>query len=383
MIVFWVILTILLLYGLTDILFRWMGYGALAFGERNRPLVALTFDDGPSKQSVKVLELLDKYQTKATFFVTGRAALEYPEILEQMRAAGHQLEAHGYWHRLAPLMAPWTEWLHIKRSPGRLYRPPWGVHSLFTRFLVRLASKQVALWSLESRDWLDEDPDRQATRILRYMRPGDVLLLHDGPQRTLALLELLLPRLKQAGYTPVTMDALEARPLNLSQALQRAMMGAEERYDHLHHTIRIGQGPYDLLRIERKTYDGPPIAGLPRDVAAIELHLESARMTGLSPFQIVKALKRGLIRISVLVAEDPEIQLVYGRSFYVSGAERIGLTALPLTGLDGFLSSMASRWFVWLYRMNGITNRRMKSRAFLLYVPREDLLERYPPAKSL
>ena len=128
----------LLAYTLAEVLGRWMGLGALAWGSRADPRIALTFDDGPSNQTEAILELLKRHNLRATFFLTGQRAEQRPELVEKISMAGHQIEAHGYWHRPAVLMAPWTEWVHIQKSPGKLYRPPWGIDSPFSSLFARM-----------------------------------------------------------------------------------------------------------------------------------------------------------------------------------------------------------------------------------------------------
>ncbi|MFC4454597.1 polysaccharide deacetylase family protein [Deinococcus sonorensis] len=212
---------------LTDVLGRQLGLGALGGGPAQRPRLALTFDDGPGPQTERLLELLAQHHASATFFLTGERAEAQPELVERLRAAGHQLESHGYTHRHAALLLPWQEWPHLRWHPepartARLYRPPWGGHSLLTRWLARRAGVQVALWTAESRDWLDLAPETLLDRLRPQLRPGAVLLLHDGPKRTLALLERLLPELEARGLQAVRLDDLSPQRIGWSDGWRRA-----------------------------------------------------------------------------------------------------------------------------------------------------------------
>ncbi|MER3483413.1 MAG: polysaccharide deacetylase family protein [Meiothermus sp.] len=366
---------VLLLYGLTDFLFRLMGLGALAWGSRAESKIALTFDDGPSQRTGEILELLHQHGEKATFFLTGRQAEKHPELVEKLRQAGHQIETHGYWHRPAVLMAPWTEWTHIARSPGRLYRPPWGIHSLFTRPIAFLLGKRIALWDTESRDWLEESPAEIAARLVFYTKPGSVLLFHDGPERTLRVLEHLLPRLKELGYQPVRMDEMSMQPLNVRGGILRALQGFDERYDREHGNFRAGFRPFDIFRLEKKPFPGPSVEGIPVGAPCYEVHLESARLSGLSPMQVLRAFRESLKEVAKHVQADPEIRLIYGYSYLAHGAKVIGFKAAPLPARDEFIATFASLWFLWLYR--GEAPKRERSKAELSYMTREDLLERY------
>ncbi len=163
---------ILLLYGLADLLFRFLGLGAYAHGSRRETKVALTFDDGPSERTEALLALLARHGVKATFFLTGEKAKARPDLVERIRREGHQLEDHGEWHTPWRLLLPWLEWRHMAQNPGRYYRPPHGLHTPFTRLFARLLGKRLALWDLESKDWLPLPPEALAERLLYYLRPG-------------------------------------------------------------------------------------------------------------------------------------------------------------------------------------------------------------------
>ncbi|GGJ84264.1 polysaccharide deacetylase [Deinococcus aquiradiocola] len=215
-----------------DLLGRQLGLGALgARPEPGAPRVALTFDDGPSPFTPDLLDLLARHGTQATFFLTGERVRRDPHALQAMRDAGHQLESHGLTHRHALTLTPWQEARHVSwhpdpARPGRLYRPPWGGHSPFTRLLTRLAGARVALWSAESRDWLPQDGHTLALDLLRTVRAGDVILLHDGPdagraERTRALLVTLLPALQERGLRPVLLNDLPPGRIGLRDGWRR------------------------------------------------------------------------------------------------------------------------------------------------------------------
>ena len=200
-----------------DLLGRQLGLGALGGGEEGGK-VALTFDDGPSPQLPALLDLLSRHGVQATFFMTGERAEGDPVAVRAMLEAGHQLESHGYTHRHALSFTPWSEarqlgWHPEPHREGRLYRPPWGGHSPFTRLLARRVGVKVVLWNAESRDWLAQDGAALARELLPTLRGGANILLHDGPDeersaRTLELLEMLLPALKARGLEAVTLSEL-------------------------------------------------------------------------------------------------------------------------------------------------------------------------------
>ena len=216
---------------LSDLIGRQLGLGALGGGPEDAPgtpRLALTFDDGPSPGTRELLGLLARRRARATFFLTGERAQRDPGALEAMRAAGHQLESHGLSHRHALTLTPWGEarelgWHPEPQREGRLYRPPYGGHSPFTRLLARRAGVSVSLWSLESRDWWERGGTWLAGELLARLRPGAVVLLHDGPPRTLELLAALLPELERRGWQAVTLAELGQRPIGWRAGWRRLL----------------------------------------------------------------------------------------------------------------------------------------------------------------
>lgn len=87
-------------------------------------------------------------------------------------------------------------------KPRALLPAPPRLHTPFTRLFARLLGKRVALWDLEGKDWLPLPPEALAERLLYYLRPGSVVLLHDGPERTLRLLEIALPKMRSLATGP-------------------------------------------------------------------------------------------------------------------------------------------------------------------------------------
>lgn len=189
--------------------------------------MALTFDDGPSPRTPELLEILAQHTARATFFVTAPACEAHPELLQKLLDSPHQVEAHGRWHRHAMLLTPWQEWAQIGWHPRAgqtgplLYRPPYGGHSPLTLPLTWLAGRQIALWDVEGRDWTDADAPTLAQQTLARIRPGSVVLLHDGPAVTPELLTLLLEGLKARGLQASTLAELPMQRIRLRQGLKR------------------------------------------------------------------------------------------------------------------------------------------------------------------
>lgn len=193
---------------------------ALCRAESADKVVALTFDDGPDADSTpRVLDLLKRYDVRATFFVVGEQARQNPELIHRMVAEGHTVAGHSYYH--LPQSTLWssqryTEELFrcndvVARLTGlrmRLYRPPFGV----TNPPIARAVKNLGLipvgWSVRSLDTITKDTDRVVDRVMRGLRGGDVILLHDRLENSEELLEKLLTALRTQHYTTATVDEL-------------------------------------------------------------------------------------------------------------------------------------------------------------------------------
>ncbi len=374
----WIALGVGLVYLASDLLFRWMGLGALAHGRRSRPEMALTFDDGPDPETTPaLLSALEETGVKATFFLTGEKAERHPELVRAIREAGHEIASHGRWHRPAILMAPWTEYRQIAYNPGGLsyYRPPHGIHSPFTRLLAGRLGRKVALWDVESKDWTGLDDEAVTKRLWHYVSGGSVVLLHDGP-RAAALVKKLVPGLLARGFKPVPMGALEAKPLGFRAALARALQGFDERFDRQRGVVRCRESWDNVFRCERTVYKGPPLPGVRPGAKGLLLHFDSKRIAAFSPARGFLALRKDLAAIARRVEKDPEIALIFAPTPLSEGARRLGFATAPLPFLDGLVAGLAARFFDWLYRDPRL-KRRHPGKLRLIYMTRQELLKRY------
>ncbi|AGY57497.1 polysaccharide deacetylase family protein [Gloeobacter kilaueensis] len=191
--------------------------------KRGEKVVALTFDDGPWPDSTRqVLAILRRNQITATFFCIGRHIQEHPELLKEVAVAGQVLGNHTWNHLYRPLSTARaageidrTEAL-IKKITGvetRLFRPPGGVLGNGQVAYARRRDYAVVLWSVDS-----GDSHRHPTaagmirRVLAGVRPGGVVLLHDGGglHPTVHALPQIIAGLKAKGYRFVTVPELMA-----------------------------------------------------------------------------------------------------------------------------------------------------------------------------
>ena len=157
----------------------------------DEPLVSLTFDDGPNPEATpRILDVLRREGVRATFFVLGRHAERWPELVRRAALGGHQLGNHGYHHRKLHRRTPGyvrddltrgTE--QIVRASGvrpRHFRAPHGFRSPWVTPIASSLGQRTVGWSLGVWDSSRPGADVIAARALDGMRAGSILLLHDG-----------------------------------------------------------------------------------------------------------------------------------------------------------------------------------------------------------
>jgi peptidoglycan/xylan/chitin deacetylase (PgdA/CDA1 family) len=204
--------------------------------------LALTFDDGPNPAiTPKLLDLLDRYKARATFFVIGKHARECPDLLKETAARGHVIGNHTDAHPNLFWLKPDQITVELRccnysiiaatGAPPRWLRPPFGTRNPWVVPVARELHQRVVMWTLlpgdwraTSSEWLIPRIEPITTRARRNLSAagvagggattGDILCLHDGSHRqlnadrlpTLAALEHWLPRWRDLGLEFVTID---------------------------------------------------------------------------------------------------------------------------------------------------------------------------------
>ncbi len=153
--------------------------------------IALTFDDGPDPRSTPAfLDLLDRADRRATFFVLGMQAQAHPSLIKRMSNEGHEVAIHGWTHRCTvairpmPLRRQLLDAKHVVEditgTAVQWYRPPFGVLSTHALLEPRTIGLTPVLWTAWGRDWeRSATPPRIVATVLRTLRPGGTILLHD------------------------------------------------------------------------------------------------------------------------------------------------------------------------------------------------------------
>jgi len=152
------------------------------------PVVALTLDDGPHPEfTPRLLDILEKYQARATFFMVGEAAEQHPDIVRQVAQAGHAIGNHSWDHSSLPLLSGKERRAQIRACEKalapygqRLFRPPYGHQSMASRLDALWLGYQVITWNLVARDWLDHSANWMVNQLANELEPGSVVLFHDA-----------------------------------------------------------------------------------------------------------------------------------------------------------------------------------------------------------
>lgn len=185
------------------------------------PVVALTFDDlYDAKRTNQILDILARYEAKATFFAVGRAAKVNPALMRRIVAEGHALGNHSESHPVMTRLGAAAQRVElqraeksIRRAAGRttapLFRPPYGAtNASVARAAARTEHPYVFLWDVDTLDWASPGVARIISGVKRGAGPGSIVLMHGGPPQTPKALPTILRDLKEKGLEPVTLPEL-------------------------------------------------------------------------------------------------------------------------------------------------------------------------------
>ena len=181
-------------------------------------VIALTFDDGPGPHTAHLLDILDQYGAKATFFLIGSKVSSQANVVRSIHARGHQLGNHSWSHPELPKL-PVNQIAGeidrtndaIKQATGvtpAILRPPYGAVNGVVLEQLRLRGMSSILWSVDTRDWADRNSDIVCSRAVAGARPGAIILMHDIHQTSVGAVPCILSALKQQGYSFVTVQGL-------------------------------------------------------------------------------------------------------------------------------------------------------------------------------
>lgn len=189
-----------------------------------KKLIALTFDDGPSKQyTEEVLAILKEGGIKATFFVTGGSVSAHPQILREVFAAGHVIGNHTYSHPNLSMLEDSAIAKELNKNDAliyqtinvhpRLFRPPFGACNASCKKVVSNLGLKKITWDYMVDDWdiAKTTPEIIAGSVIKHASPGSIVNMHDGGgnrEKTVAALPEIIAALKKEGYAFVTVPEL-------------------------------------------------------------------------------------------------------------------------------------------------------------------------------
>src|ERR1700678_1559918 len=194
---------------------------------RGTKQIALTYDDGPNDpHTLKLLEILAKHNVKATFFMIGRYARQRPDIAREVASAGHAIGNHTFTHPLLTFKSD----AEIRRELSgcraalsdavgqhtNLFRPPFGGRRPTVLRVARKLGMESVMWNVTGYDWTAPPASEIERKVVKQIRGGDVILLHDGGHQemganrsqTVAATDQLLTSYKAEGYDFVTIPRM-------------------------------------------------------------------------------------------------------------------------------------------------------------------------------
>lgn len=184
--------------------------------------IALTFDDGPHpRYTPQILDILDEYGVKATFFVIGVNAEYYPDVVEEVIKRGHEIGNHTYSHPHVSCLNSDNLKVEVEKCESviygltdhktKLFRPPEGMIDADVRSVLRSLDYKVILWDIDTMDWAHTPPKSIAENILDNITSGDIILMHDYVAHnspTPEAMRIFIPKLIERGYRFVVVSEL-------------------------------------------------------------------------------------------------------------------------------------------------------------------------------
>lgn len=354
---------------------------------------ALTFDDGPDPMyTPKLLDLLELYGAKATFFVVGSNAEKYPELVQRMHEEGHLIGIHNYVHKTNWLMAPATVKKQIQRTTKIIhditgvtthyYRPPWGIVNLFD--FAKRNETQIVLWSAMFGDWRQRiGADRLTKRMMKKLRGGEVFLLHDcgttlgansdAPVQMLIALERVLQEAQQRGLQSIRIDEMieishvakkkgafasstpvgeksehRAKPtLTRTKKFIVSLWLLWERIFHFLFRLKTTNQEDPIFYFRPRPYHGETVTmvgdiPLVSGDRVLELHFDNKKLFQIGTgsrssihlaIQMIRGVEKTLPELAQYVIEHPElhdVKALYGVTMINRGPEQLGFTVTDL-----------------------------------------------------
>lgn len=181
----------------------------------NKPMIAVTYDDGPSIYTPEILDVLKENNSVASFFVLGQSVYNNGDILNRMIVEGNQIGNHTYNHKNITTISDEELYKQVQGTDDLIYmttgytptvmRPPYGSTNVETNKKI---TKPLIHWSIDTKDWENKNVEMIKNSILENVKDGDIILMHDIYDSTVEASKVVIPELVNRGYQLVTIDEL-------------------------------------------------------------------------------------------------------------------------------------------------------------------------------
>lgn len=186
----------------------------------NEQSIALTFDDGPKRETTsKLLDILSQKGIKASFFILGQNIDGNEDLLTRMKDEGHIIGSHSMYHHNLSQMNEKTltqdfgemdqKANKIFKEPFKYIRPPYGAAN---PLVAKMANRPLIEWSVDSKDWSTKNTQMIVNQVTQTTQSGSIILMHDIYPETINAVPTIIDNLIQQGYNFVTVDALLNQP---------------------------------------------------------------------------------------------------------------------------------------------------------------------------
>lgn len=197
-----------------DVSFEYDNYHQIVI-DKDKPMVALTFDDGPNHNTSRVLDILESYGVKATFFLLGCNINGNEKVITRMKNLGMEIGNHMYSHKLITRLTDKQIGEELKKVDDLVFnivkekpiliRPSYGTYN---KRVKKLLDRPVITWNVDTLDWKYHSSKRIADRVIKDIGDGSIVLMHDIYRASANSLEIFIPKLLEEGYQLVTVSEL-------------------------------------------------------------------------------------------------------------------------------------------------------------------------------
>jgi len=186
--------------------------------EEEKPMVALTFDDGPSAQTARLLDLFAEHGGKGTFFLVGNMIDKRSDVVIRMVNEGHEVGNHSWNHRQFTKLGEQELTDQIMTTRAKIYdvtgvdttilRPPYGSYNDVVSAKAEELGIAMVNWSVDTLDWKNKNADSVYNSVMKDVQDGSIILCHDLYSTTVDAMERVIPDLIEQGYRLVTVTEL-------------------------------------------------------------------------------------------------------------------------------------------------------------------------------